>query len=102
MSKAKQVLDELSTVAVMNDNPKIIKFDDLPETIRKAVGFLSKNVTNVVSTLGTYNLNTNLSDLGASLISDLSRLGKHLASIRPIDNKFVISLKKDWKDYTDE
>lgn len=99
MSKAKQVLDELSTVAVMNDNPKVIKFDDLPEPIRKAVGFLSKNVTNVTSTLGTYNLDTNLTDLSASLIDNLSRLGKHLASIRPVDNKLVFYLKKDWKNY---
>jgi hypothetical protein len=102
MSKAQQVIEELSTVAFIDDSPKEIKYEDLPEPIRKAVGFLSKNVKNVSSTLGTYNLDTDLTDLNASLIDNLSKLGKHLAKIKPVGDKLVISLKKDWKDYTGE
>jgi hypothetical protein len=99
MSKAKQVLDELHTVAIMQDNPREIKFADLPEPIRNAVGFLSKNITNVTSSLGTYDLGTNLTDLSASLIDNLSRLGKHLAKIKPVGDKLVFHIKKDWKNY---
>ena len=99
MSKAKQVLEQLHTVAVMDDTPRKIEFGNLPEPIRKAVGFLSKNITNVTSSLGTYNLNTDLTDLSASLIANLSNLGKHLAKIKADNNKLVISLKKDWKSY---
>ena len=99
MSKAKKVLEELHTVAVLKDNPRDMKFGDLPEPIRNAVGFLSKNITNVTSTLGTYNIGTNLTDLSASLIDNLSRLGKHLAKIKPENDKLVFYLKKDWKSY---
>lgn len=99
VSKAKQFIEELSTVATLKDNPKVIKFDDLPEPIRKAMGFLSKNVTNVTSTLGTYNLDTDLKDLSASMIDNLSQLGKRLAKISPVDDKLVVYLKKDWKSY---
>lgn len=99
MSKAKKVLEELHTVAVMKDDPKVIKFDDLPEPVRKAAGFLSKNVTAVTSTLSTYNIGTNLTDLSASLIDNLSKLGKHLAKIKPENDRLVFYLKKDWKSY---
>lgn len=98
-SKAKQLIDEIATVPFIKDVQKAIKFEDLPEPIRKELGFISKNVTSVHSSMGTYDLDTNLGDLSASLIGNLSKLGKHLASITPVGNRLIVHVKKDWKAY---
>jgi hypothetical protein len=93
-SKASKVLEVLHT-SPLKDEPKAIKFSDLPEPIQKAVGFISKDVTGVTSTLGTYNIKTGLTDLSTSLLSNLSSLGKRLSKVTAEDNKLVLVLKKN-------
>lgn len=96
MSKAKKILEELETVPYVKDNPKRVKFEDVPDSVKKVIGFIPKSdIHSITSDLRNYNVYTNISKLSPALIANLAQLGKRLASINSVDDSFIISIKKD-------
>lgn len=99
MSRSKVLLEELDTVDRIRNVSRTIDFKDLPEPMQKSLGFLKNDVSSVSADVRKYSLVTGLKELDPSMLSNLTQLGRNLASIHTEGNKLVVDIKKDTRRY---